>query len=114
MPGMVYSTEQGSLCPDCEQPKKNCVCNTSTRETSPQKTVVISRETKGRRGKGVTLISGISQNDMALKLLARELKAHCACGGTVKNGIIEIQGDRRDTVYGFLSQKGFTCKKSGG
>ena len=58
----------------------------------------ISRESKGRKGKGVTLVSGLELDLAELKALAKKLKALCGSGGTVKDGIIEIQGDHRDQV----------------
>jgi translation initiation factor 1 len=76
--------------------------------------VRISRETKGRKGKGVTLIRGIALADKELKALAKKLKAKCGTGGTVKDGVIEIQGDQRDLLVTELSQQGYTVKRAGG
>ena len=72
------------------------------------------RETKGRKGKGVSLITGVPLNDNDLRTLAKQLKQKCGSGGTVKNGVIEIQGDHRDTLMAELKKKGYTVKKSGG
>jgi translation initiation factor 1 len=76
--------------------------------------VRISRETKGRKGKGVTLIGGLPLAQKDLKALAKKLKAKCGTGGTVKEGVIEIQGDQRDLLVAELSQQGYTVKRSGG
>ncbi len=76
--------------------------------------VRIGRETKGRRGKGVTIITGIPGSGDALKKIAASLKARCGVGGTVKGRIIELQGDQRDRLMKILSQDGYSVKKSGG
>ncbi len=112
--GPVYSTEHGRMCPVCGNPKAECVCG---RQKKPPKTdgvVRVSRETKGRKGKGVTIITGLPLEPDALKQLAKQLKAKCGSGGTVKDGAIEIQGDRRDTVVHELEQLGWPVKQSGG
>jgi len=74
----------------------------------------VSRQTKGRKGKGVTLISGVPLSGDELKVLARTLKQKCGSGGTVKDGIIEIQGDHRDMLVAELSKNKWVVKKSGG
>jgi len=76
-------------------------------------TVKISRETKGRRGKGVTLITGVPLHPDGLRELAKEFKQCCGSGGTVKAGVIEIQGDHRETLMKLLIQKGYRVKPSG-
>lgn len=76
--------------------------------------VRVARQTKGRKGKGVTLITGVPLAGDDLKDLAKILKQRCGSGGTVKNGVIEIQGDHRDLVVAELSTKGWVVKKSGG
>lgn len=74
----------------------------------------VARETKGRKGKGVTLISGIPLSPEGLKTLAKELKQRCGSGGTLKEGVIEIQGDHRDALIELLKARGWTVKRSGG
>lgn len=74
----------------------------------------IRRETKGRKGKGVTTITGIPLNGDELKKLVKQLKAQCGSGGTLKDGVVEIQGDHRDTLKATLEKKGWTVKLSGG
>ena len=76
--------------------------------------VRVARETKGRKGKGVTLIRGLPLPAAELSRLAKELKQRCGSGGTVKSGVIEIQGDHRDELVSELSNRGFTVKRSGG
>ncbi|MDW6004434.1 stress response translation initiation inhibitor YciH [Vibrio mangrovi] len=101
---LVYSTEVGRIKPEEPQaprPKGDGI-------------VRIQRQTKGRKGKGVCIITGLDLEDTALKLLAAELKKHCGCGGSVKDGHIEIQGDDRDKIKVFLEKKGHTVKLAGG
>lgn len=76
--------------------------------------VRVGRETKGRRGKGVTVITGIPLARAELTALARELKARCGSGGTVRGGVIEIQGEHRDRLVEELTRRGFRVKRAGG
>jgi translation initiation factor 1 len=76
--------------------------------------VRVGRETKGRKGKGMTLVSGVPLPPEELKLLAQELKKKCGSGGTLKDGVIEIQGDHRDVLIELLKARGWTVKRSGG
>ncbi len=76
--------------------------------------VRVGRETKGRKGAGVTVITGISSHPEGLEKLAKQFKQQCGTGGTVKNGVIEIQGDHRDLLIQELSALGYTVKKAGG
>lgn len=111
--GSVYSTELGRVCPDCGRAKNNCSCTQDTLPTGDG-IVRIQRETKGRKGKGVTLVSGVLLAPAELKKLAKDLKQKCGVGGSVKEGIIEIQGDVRDQLFDELKKRGFTVKKAGG
>lgn len=111
--GLVFSTEQGRMCPECRYPVGDCVCGQAARPTGDG-IVRVSRETKGRKGKGVTLITGIPLDDKELKAYAKVLKAKCGTGGTVKDGVVEIQGDQRDILVPLLQQQGWTVKRSGG
>jgi len=110
----VYSDQLGRLCPTCSQPQKNCRCRLPAATNKGDGIVRIQRETKGRKGKGVTLISGLNLDPKALKTLAKELKQRCGTGGTIKDEIIEIQGDQRDLLLDLLQQQGFKVKKAGG
>lgn len=111
--GLVFSTEQGRMCPDCRHPVSDCVCGAPKRPAGDG-VVRVSRETKGRKGKGVTLITGIPLDDKELKAFAKVLKTRCGTGGTVKDGVVEIQGDQRDLLVTLLEEKGWTVKRAGG
>ncbi|AJQ99613.1 MULTISPECIES: stress response translation initiation inhibitor YciH [Hafnia] len=76
--------------------------------------VRIQRQTSGRKGKGVCLITGLDIDDAELQKLAAELKKKCGCGGAVKEGVIEIQGDKRDLLKQLLEAKGHKVKLAGG
>lgn len=113
--GLVYSTEHGRMCPDCGKPIGACVCRKSASSpTSAQGVVRVGRETAGRRGKGVTVITGLGLAPAQLEALCTQLKKKCGSGGTVKNGVIEIQGDHRDLLVAELTKLGRTVKRSGG
>ena len=112
--GLVYSTDTGRTCPGCGHPVKQCCCS---KEKSPQQgdgVVRVSRQTKGRKGSGVCLITGVPLAEAELKKLAKQLKKKCGAGGAVKNGIIEIQGDQREVLVDILIKLGFKAKQSGG
>lgn len=112
--GLVYSSEGGRMCPKCDRPQNECVCRTATTTGSGGGTVRVSRETKGRRGKAVTVITGVPLGGVELDDLAKRLKGLCGAGGTTKNGVIEIQGDHRDRLVPELAKLGWTVKKAGG
>lgn len=112
--GFVYSTAHGRMCPGCGKPIKQCQCKKRQSAPKGDGIVRVGRETKGRKGSGVTVITGVPLRGDQLKDLARELKAKCGSGGTIKNGVIEIQGEHRDRLVVLLSEKGYTVKKSGG
>ncbi|EAN9587278.1 stress response translation initiation inhibitor YciH [Salmonella enterica subsp. diarizonae] len=101
---LVYSTETGRI----EEPKTVLV------RPKGDGIVRIQRQTSGRKGKGVCLITGIERDDAELTKLAAELKKKCGCGGAVKEGIIEIQGDKRDLIKSLLEAKGIKVKLAGG
>ena len=110
---LVYSTDQGRLCPDCNAPIDDCTCNQNNGVLGSGN-VKIQLETKGRKGKGVTLIKDLAMTAEELKTLAKTLKNHCGVGGAVKDGTIEIQGDQREKVMTYLSSKGIKAKLAGG
>jgi translation initiation factor 1 len=112
---LVYSTEHGKVCPSCNRAKSSCVCK--KKKTIPKSTdgiVRVGRSTKGRKGKGVTLITGVPLGFNEIKELCKKLKQKCGTGGTVKEGVIEIQGDHREFLVDELKTMGFTVKRSGG
>lgn len=110
---LVYSTETGRMCPDCSRPVAQCTCRASRIIPNPDGIVRVTLETKGRRGKGVTVVKGVPLDELALAELARQLKTACGSGGTVKDGIIEIQGDHRELVMQRLAQR-WVVKRAGG
>lgn len=111
--GLVYSTELGRTCPTCRQAQADCRCKALARPTGDG-IVRVSRETKGRAGKGVTLVKGVPLDDAALTTLGKQLKALCGSGGTVKDGVIEVQGDHVERVMEQLKKGGWTVKRAGG
>ena len=113
--GLVYSTSRGRMCPDCRQPMAGCRCHAGRAEPVPGDGIIrVSRETRGRKGAGVTLIRGVPLANTALTELASRLKRRCGAGGTVSGGTIEIQGDHRDLVIEELKRPGWTIKRVGG
>ncbi len=112
--GLVYSTEHGRMCPGCGQPQTECCCTSESLPPEGDGIVRVSRETKGRKGKGVTLITGLPLRGNELKTLAKNLKQRCGTGGAVKDGVIEIQGDQRDLLVEELQKQGWTVKRAGG
>lgn len=109
---VVYSTDQGRLCPDCEFSIAECQCKNE--QVVGNGKVLISLETKGRKGKGVTVITGLPMTQDDLKLFGKKLKAQCGAGGSVKDGQIEIQGDSRQKIKELLEKAGYSSKFSGG
>ncbi len=111
---LVYSTDGGRLCPQCHRPLADCVCGQDKPAYSGDGVVRLSRETKGRGGKSVTLVRGVPLAPAELKQLAKALKQRCGVGGAVKEGVIEIQGDQRQLLKTELEQRGFQVKLAGG
>jgi len=115
-------TQQGRLCPRCGRPTSACECKSvaarkasSAEPARPADGIVrVSRETHGRKGKGVSLVTGLRMAPAQLEALCKELKQRCGAGGTVKAGTIEIQGDHRDALVAELTARGFTVKRAGG
>lgn len=115
--GLVYSTEKGDMCPDCGEAKAECICAglaDEARLRSLDGIVRIRRETAGRKGKGVTTVSGVPLAEAELKVLGKKLKKLCGTGGALKDGVIEIQGDHRERLKQALEQEGFRVKLAGG
>jgi translation initiation factor 1 len=113
--GLIYSTDGGRMCPECRQPLAACVCKTAAKTLPAGDGVVrVSRETKGRGGKSVTLVKGLALDPLALALLGKQLRTACGSGGTVKDGVIEVQGDHCERVIEALKKAGHNAKKAGG
>ena len=110
---VVYSTEHGKICPGCSNPVKQCTCRKQTASIGDGN-VRVSRENKGRKGTGVTLIKGLAMDAATLGLMTKKLKTMCSSGGTVKKGIIEIQGDHIERILYYLKEQGIKAKQAGG
>jgi translation initiation factor 1 len=111
---IVYSTGPPSLCPNCRRPVRECVCPKGAPGAARPAQVRVGRETQGRAGKGVTVVSGLPLSPAEIEALAKQLKKRCGSGGTVRAGVIEIQGDHRDAIVAELVKLGWPAKKSGG
>ncbi len=111
---LVYSSSTGRICPECGKAVAACVCKKKSASPAGDGIVRVRRESKGRGGKTVTVISGLPPDDAKVKALAGELKKRCGTGGTVKDGVIEIQGDHRELLLAELATRGFKAKAAGG
>ena len=111
--GLVYSTEGGRMCPACRLPVTQCACK-ATPVVQGDGVVRVSRQSKGRGGKTVTLVKGLALDAGALAALGKQLRTACGSGGTVKEGMIEVQGDHCETVMAALAKAGFDPKRAGG
>ena len=115
---LVYSTETGKICPKCQKPVSECTCkkkkSRSQTNIKYDGIIRIQREVKGRKGKTVTTVSAFQLADDELKNLATQLKRHCGTGGSVKDGVIIIQGDHRENLLSELKKQGYTAKLAGG
>ena len=111
---LVYSTESGRLCPQCHRPVAQCVCGTDRPAALGDGIVRIRKETKGRGGKSVSVVTGLPLAGSELKALAQALKQRCGVGGSVKGDDIEIQGDVRDVLKAELEKRGYAVKLAGG
>ena len=115
---LVYSTETGRICPSCGKPTKHCSCKGKSiqPQSNPQSDGIIriQREKKGRKGKTVTAVNGFDPSADDLKQIAKKLKSQCGTGGSIKDGMIIIQGDHRQTIQKELQKQGFKVKLAGG
>lgn len=111
---LVYSSELGRICPGCGKPATACVCRKSSAAPAGDGVVRVRRESKGRGGKTVMVITGLPLDAAGLSALAGELKRVCGCGGTAKDGTIEIQGDHAEKIMAELTKRGYKAKRAGG
>jgi translation initiation factor 1 len=112
--GLVYSTDYGRMCAACRQPLAACVCGQRVAPVGDS-VVRVSRETRGRGGKTVTLVRGLALDERALAALGKRLRAACGSGGTARDGVIELQGDHVPRVIELLRAEGFAdVKRAGG
>ncbi|MBI5353103.1 MAG: translation initiation factor [Chloroflexi bacterium] len=107
-PKTVWSSEDGDL---RKQDEKPAIVNSLPPQ---QQTIYLHRESKGRGGKGVTLIKGLILAEADMSALAKKLKQACGSGGTVKDGVIEIQGENREKIADILRKLGCKVKVAGG
>jgi len=114
--GLVYSTDAGRMCPACRQPVASCRCRSPCAPAMPagDGIVRIRREVGGRGGKTVTVVTGLALDPVALAALSKRLKSACGTGGTVKGGVLELQGDHREQLAALLAGEGFRSKLAGG
>lgn len=111
---LVYSTDAGTICPDCRQSVTACVCKKRSVRAASDGVVRVSRQSKGRGGKTVTRVEGLPLDDAALAQLGKQLRSACGSGGTVKAGVVEVQGDHCDKVIEALKLGGYAPRRTGG
>ena len=116
--GLVYSTEGGRMCPACRQPLAACVCASVAAQAAWQRRgdgiVRVGRETHGRGGKVVTVVRGVDGDATVLAALGKRLRTACGSGGTVRDDVLEVQGDHRDRIVELLTREGYMVKRAGG
>ena len=110
----VYSSGAGRLCPECGRPTAACACPRKPSAPAGDGIARVRLEVKGRRGKSVTTVTGVPLDQEGLRDLAAGLKRRCGAGGSLKDGVIEVQGDHRDTVMEELQRRGLRAKRAGG
>lgn len=120
---LVYSSEHGRVCPACGKTESRCRCRgrsarariearaAEEAQKASDGIVRVGRSTKGRKGKTVSVITGVPPDDQSR--LTADLKRRCGTGGALKEGVIEIQGDHRDALVEELEKRGYTVKRSG-
>ncbi|MGZ8287881.1 MAG: translation initiation factor Sui1 [Telluria sp.] len=111
--GLVYSTEAGRMCPGCRNALTACTCKSSSAPIGDGN-VKVMLQTKGRGGKAVTLVKGLALDAAQLAQLGKQLRSACGSGGTVKDGVLEVQGDHCELVLSELAKQGFKPKRAGG
>lgn len=112
--GLVYSTEAGRICPACRQPVGSCQCKAPAPQPPGDGIVRVSREKQGRAGKLVTVVRGLQGDAAALAGWGKRLRTACGAGGTVKDGVLEVQGDHAERIVALLAEAGLRVKRAGG
>jgi translation initiation factor 1 len=108
--GLVYSTEGGRMCPGCRQPVAACACKAASAPVGDG-IARVSRQSKGRGGKTVTLVKGLALDPVALAALGKQLRTACGSGGTLKDGVLEVQGDHVERILDELGKQGYKAKR---
>ncbi|WP_077033588.1 translation initiation factor Sui1 [Pelomonas sp. KK5] len=108
---LVYSTDSGRMCPDCRKPMAQCQCKASKR---PEGDGIVRISREKRSGKTVSVVKGLPLEAEALAVFAKQLKAACGSGGTVKDWVVEIQGDHVDKLMAAVAAAGHKVKRAGG
>ena len=111
--GLVYSTETGRMCPECRNALTACTCKAKAAPVGDGN-VKVMLQTKGRGGKAVTLVKGLALDAAELATLGKQLRTACGSGGTIKDGVLEVQGDHCELVMAELTKQGFKPKRAGG
>ena len=111
--GLVYSTETGRMCPDCRNALAECTCKAKAAPAGDGN-VRVMLQTKGRGGKAVTLVKGLALTADELNALGKQLRSACGSGGTIKDSVLEVQGDHCDRIIAELQSRGFKPKRAGG
>jgi translation initiation factor 1 len=111
---LVYSTEHGRTCPRCRAFLAKCKCKGAKQAPAGDGVVRVMHSTKGRKGKGVTIVTGVPLAGADLKAFVKKLKARCGAGGAIKEDSVEVQGDHRETLIPLLKKQGWVVKRSGG
>ena len=112
--GLVYSTEGGRMCPQCRHAVTACTCKTQALVPAGDGVVRVSRETQRRGCKTVTVVRGVPLPADELAALGKRLRSACGAGGTLKDGVLEVQGDHADRLLALLQAQGFKVKRAGG
>jgi translation initiation factor 1 len=110
---LVYSTDSGRMCPVCRQAMALCTCKPAPLPAGDG-VVRVSREKQGRAGRWVTLARGMPGDAAELAAWGKRLRNACGAGGTVKLGVLEVQGDHVDRVVALLAEAGLRVKRAGG
>jgi translation initiation factor 1 len=107
---LVYSTDAGRMCPACRKPQAECICGV---KKAPAGDGIARVQREKRNGKTVTVVKGLPLPEAELAAFAKQLRAQCGSGGTLKDFVIEIQGDHADKIMAALAAAGHKAKRSG-
>lgn len=98
------------MCPGCRQPVAACACKAASAPVGDG-IARVSRQSKGRGGKTVTLVKGLALDPVALAALGKQLRTACGSGGTMKDGVLEVQGDHVERILDELGKQGYKAKR---